>query len=140
MKAVRRKRAEVKRLAAMKHDEIDTSDIPEITDWSQAQVGRFYRPVKKQITLRIDADVLAWFKARGPGYQSEINRELRNCIVKSGSFVNGRKLSAKTGEACPESGLWMVEGSPSASVSVSKGKPMPPLANKKVIWTRRRAA
>ena len=55
----------MKNLAALPDTAIDTSDIPEITDWSGAEIGKFYRPVKQQVTLRIDADVLEWFKSRG---------------------------------------------------------------------------
>ena len=68
--------------------QIDTSDIPEVVNWSDAQRGRFYRPVKKQITLRVDADVLAWFKQTAPGgrgYQTEINRALRQHVQRSES-------------------------------------------------------
>ena len=46
-------------------------------DWDGAVRGRFYRPVKKAISLRLDADVLAWFKTRGEKYQSKINEVLR---------------------------------------------------------------
>ena len=66
--------------------EIDTSDIPEVVNWPDAQRGLFYRPVKKQITLRLDADVLAWFKRTAPGgrgYQTEINRALRQHVQRS---------------------------------------------------------
>lgn len=72
-----RRQAELEKLAAMSDDEIDTSDAPELKDWSAAEIGKFYRPLKKQITLRLDADVIAWFRAKGAGYQSEINRVLR---------------------------------------------------------------
>jgi uncharacterized protein (DUF4415 family) len=44
--------------------------------------GRLYRPVKKPVTLRVDADVLIWFKAQGPGYQTRINRALRGLMLK----------------------------------------------------------
>jgi uncharacterized protein (DUF4415 family) len=40
-----------------------------------------YRPIKKPVTLRLDADVLAWFKRQGPGYQTRINRALRKLMV-----------------------------------------------------------
>jgi uncharacterized protein (DUF4415 family) len=40
-------------------------------------VGVLYRPIKKPVTLRVDADVLAWFKKSGRGYQTRINRALR---------------------------------------------------------------
>lgn len=76
--------AELERLAAMPDSAIDTSDSPEVTDWSGAEVGKFYRPVKRQITLRIDADVLEWFKARGGKYQSEINAALREHVTRRG--------------------------------------------------------
>ena len=76
----RRQKADIEALAALPDDDIDTSDIPEILDWSGARRGALYRPVKHQITLRLDADVLAWFRANAPGgrgYQTEINRVLR---------------------------------------------------------------
>jgi uncharacterized protein (DUF4415 family) len=47
-----------------------------------AEVGSLYRPIKKPITLRIDADVLAWFKKQGP-YQLRINQALRRVILES---------------------------------------------------------
>ena len=55
-------RAELKALAALSDDAIDTSDVPELLDWSGAKRGLFYRPVKQQLTLRLDSDVVAWFK------------------------------------------------------------------------------
>jgi uncharacterized protein (DUF4415 family) len=58
--------------------EIDTKDVPEVRDWEGAVRGRFYRPIKKAISLRLDADVLAWFKARSEKYQSKINEILRD--------------------------------------------------------------
>ena len=64
-------------LAALPDEEIDTSDIPEITDWSKAVVGRFYRPVKETVTIRLDADVLDWLKQGGKGYQTRVNKILR---------------------------------------------------------------
>jgi uncharacterized protein (DUF4415 family) len=54
--------AELKSLAALPDSAIDTSDAPELLDWSGAKRGLFYRPVKQQLTLRLDADVVAWFK------------------------------------------------------------------------------
>ena len=73
-------KVETATLVALADEEIDTSDIPEILDWSGAKRGLLYRPVKQQITLRLDADVVAWFKANAPGgrgYQTQINRVLR---------------------------------------------------------------
>jgi uncharacterized protein (DUF4415 family) len=77
-----RPRIEIETLA---DDQIDTSDAPEVLDWSGARRGLFYRPIKQQITLRIDADVIAWFKhskPRGEGYQTDINRVLREYVTQ----------------------------------------------------------
>ena len=82
MKSDKQKKTELKRLAAMRDEDIDFSDIPEQLDWSGAVVGKFYRPVKQQVTLRIDADVLAWFKAQGGKYQTEVNRALREHMAR----------------------------------------------------------
>ena len=74
------RKAEIEALAALPDEKIDTSDLPEILDWSGVRRGLLYRPVKQQITLRLDADVVAWFRANAPdgrGYQTEINRVLR---------------------------------------------------------------
>ena len=73
-------RSELKSLATLSDDAIDTSDAPELLDWSDAERGLFYRPVKQQLTLRLDADVVAWFKRHATsneGYQTRINRALR---------------------------------------------------------------
>lgn len=65
----------------MKDEDIDLSDIPEITDWSNAVRGKFYRPVKQSLTIRLDADVIAWLKSQGSGYQTRINGLLRNAMM-----------------------------------------------------------
>ncbi len=76
---------EIKKLAAMPDDEIDTSDIPELTraDFLRGKRGVFYRPVKKAITIRLDSDIIAWLRRDGPGYQSRANQVLREQMVKS---------------------------------------------------------
>ena len=77
--------AESERLAAMPDDTIDLSDMPEVTDWSGWTRGKFYRPVKKQVTLRVDADLLEWFKAKQGGtrgYQTAINAALRKFVAE----------------------------------------------------------
>ncbi len=65
--------------------EIDTSDARAMTEaeWADAERGRFFRPLKRQVTTRIDADVLAWLKADGQGYQSRINAILREAMLRS---------------------------------------------------------
>ena len=65
-----------KRLSEMRDEDIDTSDIPELDDtfFEEAEVRL---PPKKSVTMRLDADVLEWFKAQGQGYQTRINQLLR---------------------------------------------------------------
>lgn len=82
-KLTRKQSEELKSLAALSDDAIDTSDAPEVLDWSGARRGLFYRPVKQQLTLRLDADVVAWFKRHttpSEGYQTRINRALREYV------------------------------------------------------------
>jgi uncharacterized protein (DUF4415 family) len=66
-------------------DRIDTSDIPPLADdfFRRAVRNPFYRPIKQSTTVRIDADVLAWLKAQGPGYQTRINSLLRAAMERS---------------------------------------------------------
>lgn len=70
-----------KRINAMRDEGIDFSDHPEATPemFAKALVRRGLKPVppKEQITLRLDADVLKWFRAQGKGYQTQINALLR---------------------------------------------------------------
>ena len=73
--------ARLERLATLSDEDIDTDDIPEAPteNWAFAKRPGLYRPIKRHVTMRLDADVIEWFKerAQGRGYQSEINRVLR---------------------------------------------------------------
>ena len=67
----------------------DISDIPELTDEELArmQPSHFrnpenYRPVKKKISICIDADVLQWYKSGGKGYQTKMNQVLRDDMLR----------------------------------------------------------
>jgi len=77
-------KAELDALAALPEEQIDTSEMGEVRDWSGARRGALYRPLKRQLTLRLDADILEWFKANagtgGEGYQTNINRALRDYV------------------------------------------------------------
>ena len=80
-------RARLEQLAAMPEEDIDTSDITEAPPgtWALAEVGRFYRPRKESVTIRLDADVLEWFRLKadgGRGYQTAINLALRAFVEK----------------------------------------------------------
>jgi uncharacterized protein (DUF4415 family) len=87
MKKVTRKqrRQELQALAALPDDQIDTSDIPEMTEEQlrRAVRGLMYRPVKKPVTMRLDADVVEWLKRDGPGYQTKANALLRREMLRS---------------------------------------------------------
>lgn len=76
-------RKELAALKAVKESEIDFSDIPATTlqDWKGTVRGKFYRPVKQQLTVRIDADVVEWLKGQGKGYQSRLNTILRSAML-----------------------------------------------------------
>ena len=78
-------KAELAALQAKHDSEIDYSDIPPVAEsfWQNAERGRFYKPVKQQITARVDADVLAWLKSQGKGYQARINAILRREMLSS---------------------------------------------------------
>jgi uncharacterized protein (DUF4415 family) len=73
-----KQRRELKRLAARPDSETDFSDAPEASPRaSEIEVGRFYRPTKQLVSLRVDADVLPWYRGRGKKYQTYMNEVLR---------------------------------------------------------------
>lgn len=77
----KRSRTNWQRVDALPDKAIDLSDIPEISPekFARAMVRRGLQPVarKAQLTLRVDGDVLAWFRQQGQGYQTKINALLR---------------------------------------------------------------
>jgi uncharacterized protein (DUF4415 family) len=88
---------ELKALAAMPDQEIDTSDIPELTEaqFLTGTRGLLYRPIKKSVTIRLDADVIQWLKGQGPGYQTKANQLLREEMLKS---AEGKKQNRSVNE------------------------------------------
>ncbi len=82
---------EIARLVAQVDEEIDTADIRELRDWSGAVVGKFYRPIKEPVTIRLDADVLALLKSQGRGYQTRINYLLRRAMLLTNLRPRRRK-------------------------------------------------
>jgi uncharacterized protein (DUF4415 family) len=85
-KLTEEQREALRKLAAMPDDNIDYSDIPEITDFSGFVVGKFYRPVKETVTIRLDSDVIRWLKQGGKGYQSRLNALLRKEMQTNSSL------------------------------------------------------
>lgn len=89
----------IQRIAAIQDEDIDLSDMPELTDdfWENAEVGKFYRPRKQQITVKVDADILAWLKSGGRGYQTRLNAILRHVMLqKAGERRKEPQTASKT--------------------------------------------
>ena len=80
-KLTREQKRDVQAVAAKRDEDIDFSDAPPVVDWSAAEIGKFHRPQKKPVTMRLDSDVIAWLKADGPGYQTKANWLLRNAML-----------------------------------------------------------
>ena len=77
-------RAELEALANLPDTQIDASEIAPLTEafWKNAVRNPFYRPVKQQLTVRLDADVLAWLRSAGRGYQTKLNEILRRAMLR----------------------------------------------------------
>ena len=77
--------AELKALASQPADRIDYSDIPQLDDafLARALPNPFFKPVKTHASVRIDADVLAWLKSQGKGYQTRMNAILREAMLRA---------------------------------------------------------
>lgn len=88
----------LKKLSRRPDKEINSSDIPKLTErfWQNAVRNPFYRPLKQQLTLRLDADVIAWLRRHGRGYQTRANALLRDAMLEDLS-PKGRKESARVG-------------------------------------------
>jgi len=80
-KLTKQQKRDIRAIAAKKDRDIDFSDAPLVLDWSAAEIGKFYRPTKKPVTMRLDSDVLEWLKADGRGYQTKANWLLRSAML-----------------------------------------------------------
>jgi uncharacterized protein (DUF4415 family) len=97
-KLSREQRRDIAIIAAKKEEDIDLSDMPEVLDWSKAEVGKFYRPPKKSVTMRLDSDVLEWLKGYGKGYQTRLNYLLRHAMASSEERNNSGDVSSGRGK------------------------------------------
>ena len=81
----RQRQRELKAIAALSDDRIDTSDIPALTGEQLRRAVRreMYRPLKKPVTMRLDVDVIDWLREGGPGYQTKANALLRREMVRA---------------------------------------------------------
>lgn len=68
-----------KRLYEQRDKRLDRGDAPQLPPevWAKATIGKYYRPIKTAVSVRLDNDVLDWLKSQGPGYQTRINSILR---------------------------------------------------------------
>ena len=73
-------------------EDIDFSDAPPVLDWDGAEIGKFYRPKKKPVTMRLDSGVNAWLKAYGPGHQTRANWLLRPTMTH---FAEGNRSGSR---------------------------------------------
>jgi uncharacterized protein (DUF4415 family) len=90
-KLTREQKSEIGAIARKKDADIDVSQMPEALDWSGVEIGRFYRPPKKPVTMRLDADVIEWLKGYGPGYQTKANMLLRHAMVTTKTAKTSKK-------------------------------------------------
>ena len=81
-------KSDLARIDRMRDSDIDYSDIPPLDKSFLKRATVPWPPVKKQLTIRIDADILAWLRAQGKGYQTRINRILR--VLMESQPTNGR--------------------------------------------------
>jgi uncharacterized protein (DUF4415 family) len=82
-KLTKEQKQDIATIAAIKDEDIDLSEIPEVLDWSKAEIGQFYRPPKRPVTLRLDGDVIDWLKGSGKGYQTRVNLLLRHAMASA---------------------------------------------------------
>jgi len=80
-KLTKAQKRDIRAIAAKRDEGLDFSDAPPVLDWSGAEIGRFYRPTKRPVTMRLDSDVIEWLKADGRGYQTKANRLLRHAML-----------------------------------------------------------
>jgi uncharacterized protein (DUF4415 family) len=82
-KLTRNQKRQIGVIAAKRDADIDLSEMPEVLDWSGAEIGKFYRPSKKPVTMRLDTDIIEWLKSYGRGYQTKVNLLLRHAMANS---------------------------------------------------------
>jgi uncharacterized protein (DUF4415 family) len=82
-KPTKEQKRDIGAIAAKKGADIDFSDMPEVADWSGGEMGKFYRPAKKSVTMRLDKDVIEWLKTYGKGYQTRANWLLRHAMASA---------------------------------------------------------
>jgi uncharacterized protein (DUF4415 family) len=103
-KLTKEQKRDIRAIGAKRDEDIDFSDMPPVLDWSRAEVGKFHRPKKKPVTMRLDCDVIAWLKADGHGYQTKANWLLRNAMLQFTKEASIRRRKIRRGKAREGSG------------------------------------
>ncbi len=96
-KLTKEQKRDIRAIGAKGDEDVDFSDAAPVLDWSGAEIGKFYRPPKKPVTMRLDSDVVEWLKADGRGYQTKANWLLRSAMVHFTKDANasGQKASPR---------------------------------------------
>lgn len=102
MRVTKRQAKEIQALKGLRDEDIDLSDVSPLGTWDEAVIGKFYRPRKESLTVRIDADVLSWLRGQGKGYQTRINALLRQAVGGLGGSTIRIRLT--------ELGVWPRRG------------------------------
>jgi uncharacterized protein (DUF4415 family) len=97
-KLTKEQKRDIQAIRTKKDEDIDLSDAPAVLDWSGAEIGKFYRPKKKPVTMRLDSDVIAWLKADGRGYQTKVNWLLRQAMTHLTRTAGGERRSRRVGK------------------------------------------
>lgn len=90
-KLAKEQKRQIAAVARKKDAGIDLKEMPEVVDWSGAEVGRYYRPAKQPVTMRLDADIVEWLKSYGRGYQTRANSLLRHAMESTRDAGRRRK-------------------------------------------------
>ena len=93
-KLTKEQKRDIQAIAAKRDEGIDFSDARPVLNWNSAEIGKFYRPTKKVVTMRLDSDVIAWLKADGRGYQTKANWLLRHAMLH---YTGEKGLSKREG-------------------------------------------
>jgi len=93
-KLTKEQKRQIATVAAKNDADIDLTEMPEVIDWAGAEMGKFYRPPKKPVTMRLDTDVVDWLKSYGRGYQTRANQLLRHAMVNSRETARKGRKSA----------------------------------------------
>jgi uncharacterized protein (DUF4415 family) len=105
-KLTKEQKRDVRAIAAKKDEGIDFSHAPAVLDWSGAEIGKFYRPRKQPVTMRLDSDIIEWLKSDGRGYQTKANWLLRHAMLQftTEKSRSGRNILQRRGKTKHEKG------------------------------------